>query len=416
MLSAAVAANSFDSIADNGRRFVSDVLIVDDDPVLRGITELFFKKRGAGRIRSAGDGVEGLAALKEAQGDVELIVCDLNMPNLDGIQFLRHLGEAGFGGGVLLISSDPPAVVKAAESLARAHRVRLVGALRRPVKIDQLEEAVHRFLVAPDPFEAEAAEPIDIDELTYGIANNEITAVYQPKLDVATLSVRGVEALARWNHPHLGSVAPGRFVPTAEEFGLIGELTEAVLSRSIAASQRWRARGIELSMAVNISSQLLARLNFPDELRDKVVSAGLEPRDFVLEVTESRLLQRDPNCAEVLARLRLMGFELSIDDFGTGHSNIEHLRAFPFSELKIDQSFVRHAADDPFARASIDASVSLGKNLGLRLVAEGIETGKDWLLVTEAGVDQVQGFYIARPMSAEAIERWMLNATLDDGG
>ena len=164
----------------------------------------------------------------------------------------------------------------------------------------------------------------------------------------------------------------------------------------------WRQQNFTPKVSVNLSAETLNLIDFPDEMAARMAAAQLECASMVFEMTESQLLVRSSMSSEILARLRIMGFGVSIDDFGTGYSNIEQLREFPFSELKIDQSFIREASHDKFARASVEASTKLGKHLDLNLVAEGVETEEEWDFVAKSGIDQVQGYYIAKPMPARS--------------
>ncbi|MGI9464491.1 MAG: EAL domain-containing protein, partial [Aestuariivirgaceae bacterium] len=169
---------------------------------------------------------------------------------------------------------------------------------------------------------------------------------------------------------------------------------------------RWQGQGLSINIAINIAAELLSDLDFPDRLSAKIDAAGLRPSDFIFEVTDSSVLKGSSDPLEVLARLRIKGFGLSIDDFGTGHSNIDQLKKFPFSELKIDRSFVQGARNDNLSRAIVDAAVMLGRELNMQLVAEGVETPDDWNFVARHGVDEVQGFYVAKPMPADDFQKW----------
>lgn len=245
------------------------------------------------------------------------------------------------------------------------------------------------------------------NQLAAGLTVGEVVAYYQPKIDIASGVVTGVEALARWLHPEFGLIGPDRFVPIAEKYDLIDDLTEAMFANHLEDARMWRDQGLNIKTSVNLSAQLLADLRFPDEAAARMQAAGLECSRLVFEITESQLLHRRAEIIEVLARLRILGFEISIDDFGTGHSNIDSLRDFPFCELKIDKSFVRAAVDDAFARTCVEASTALARKLNMRVVAEGVETAEQWDYIASLGIDQVQGYYIAAPMSADGFVDWM---------
>ena len=385
---------------------IATALIVDDDPVLCAIAEMFFQKRGIRKVLTAVNGHHGLQLVDQFAGAIDFILCDLNMPELDGVQFLRHLKDRNFRGHIAILSGEQEAVVKVAEGIAKSHNLKILGALAKPLRMGDLEEIVSR--IDTPVQEASASAPVlaTVHDFRHALQTGDVTAYYQPKVDVLTKAVCGAEALARWLHPTLGLIGPNFFVPMAEQNGLAGGLTERIVSATIENMMIWRMRNLTPKVSINLDAGTLQRIEFPDEIAAKMRAAGLECSSVVFEITERQLVERSTTSAEVLARLRIMGFGVSIDDFGTGYSNIEQLREFPFSELKIDQSFIREVHHDQFARASVEASIKLGRQLQLRIVAEGIETQEDWDFVAAAGIDEVQGYLIAKAMPASQFNDW----------
>jgi EAL domain-containing protein (putative c-di-GMP-specific phosphodiesterase class I) len=216
----------------------------------------------------------------------------------------------------------------------------------------------------------------------------------------------GVEALVRWQHPVDGLVYPGRFIAVAEAHSLIDGLTRAVLRQALAQSRRWRGTGLALRVAVNVSMDNLARLDFPEFVQSEILRHGVPPTDLLLEVTESRLMVDARASMDILTRLRLKQVGLSIDDFGTGHSSLAQLRDIPFDELKIDRGFVHGICDHATQRAIFTASLEMAHQLGMKVVAEGVEDRSHWDFVRAAGCDVAQGYFIARPMPADALAAW----------
>ena len=381
--------------------------MVDDDPILRAITKRHFQKRGACNVLSANDGVQALGVLDKLQHEPGFLLCDLNMPNMDGIEFLRHLERRKFRGAIAILSGEDESVVALAESLAETHKLNVVGKLQKPFKAEKLDELIAAAKMRSAAPAQETNTVISVAELKKAISTGQIVAYHQPKIETRTGHFIGTEALARWLHPEWGIIPPNRFIPLAEKSGLIEQLTDAIMVAAISDVKHWKEHGLQASCSINLSADLLTNIDLPDEIAARVDAAGLERSQIILEITESSLLEKHAVPMEVLARLRLKGFDLSVDDFGTGHSNIERLRNFPFSELKIDRSFVSHMQQDAFAAESVRTSVELGRKLGLRLVAEGVETQAVCDLVKQLGIDQIQGYFFGKPMPREKLPLWL---------
>ena len=375
------------------------VLIVDDDPIMTSVTKGYLQHQGVGLICEACDGHEALNTLENAELPFDLIFCDLNMPKMDGLQFLRHLAERRYQGEICIVSGEDKSIIRSAEILASKYKLRNRGALSKPVTLDKL------ITLLTDQGSAEERDSKTLDytrsDLVFALVNRNLRTFYQPKIDTRTGALVGAEALARWTHPELGPIPPSSFIPVAEKEGLIDAVTGSVLRETLSALSKWTVSQPDLKMAVNLSGEILGNVELPDLLLNLCRDANVDPSRVVLEVTESRVLADSILPVEVMGRLRMNRFELSIDDFGTGYSNIERLREYPFTELKIDQAFIRNAANDPFALKCVTASVDLGRALGLRLVAEGVETAEEFAFVTDLGVDEVQGYYFSHALSFE---------------
>jgi EAL domain-containing protein (putative c-di-GMP-specific phosphodiesterase class I) len=239
------------------------------------------------------------------------------------------------------------------------------------------------------------------------ISNGEFVNYYQPQVTAPTGQLVGVETLVRWHHPVDGLVFPDQFIGIAEEHGLINDLTAAVLAEAMSQLKAWRNAGLLLRVAINISMDNLASLEFPDFVASLAAEANVAPRNVILEVTESRLMKDPRATLEILTRLRLKRFSLSIDDFGTGHSSLSQLRDFPFDELKVDRGFVHGASQNETIRAIYLASMGLAKQLNMVSVAEGVEDRADWDFLRGTGCKLAQGYFIAKPMPAGALADWI---------
>ena len=231
--------------------------------------------------------------------------------------------------------------------------------------------------------------------------------VFQPKVSVTDGQVKGVETLARWNHAERGILGPGAFIPLAEKSGLIHDLTYAIHKKAMAQQGEWLANGIDMKVSVNIAVNSFSIENFSDFLMNTALEQGVDLSRVVIEVTETQVMADATSCLEIMMKLRMKKMGLSIDDFGTGNSSMEQLKRIPFTELKIDRAFVYGAANDSGARAILESSVNLAKNLKMETVAEGAENREDWDLVESLGVDLVQGYYCAKPMPNEQFMKFL---------
>ncbi len=283
----------------------------------------------------------------------------------------------------------------------------MLGHLQKPATPDALAAllakwsppALGRTRAVPAAYGAEAVRA--------AIANGELVNYYQPKVAVSSGAVVGVETLVRWRHPVDGLVYPDQFIGVAEAHDLIGDLTRVVLASALAQARAWLDAGLALRVAVNLSMDNLAALGFADYVAAQAAGAGVAPAEIVLEVTESRLMDDLRAPLEIMTRLRLKRFRLSIDDFGTGHSSLAQLRDLPFDELKIDRGFVHRAHADPTLRAIFESNLNLARQLGIEVVAEGVEDQADWDFLRQAGCDLAQGYFIARPMPAADLPVWI---------
>jgi diguanylate cyclase (GGDEF)-like protein len=250
-----------------------------------------------------------------------------------------------------------------------------------------------------------------VAELRTALSERQLELYYQPKASLTSGTVAGVEALVRWIHPERGLIPPNDFIPLAEQTGLIDRLTVYVLDEALRQCSEWREQGLDLAVAVNLSARNIADGDLPDLIHGLLADHDVDPSRLVLELTESTLMIDPARAKEVLERLHAMGVALAIDDFGTGYSSLSYLSELPVTELKIDRSFVMSMAtsdDDAFI---VRATIDLGRNLGLRVVAEGVETESVWNRLAELGCDVGQGYYLSRPVPADELTSWMLGAS-----
>jgi EAL domain-containing protein (putative c-di-GMP-specific phosphodiesterase class I) len=378
-------------------------LVVDDDDFQRRTVARMLRSLGAREVREAGDGRQALASIRDAPL-VDFVVCDLDMPEMDGMEFIRHLGQANSAVSVIIASAQDRSLLSSVDKMARAYGVRLLGVIEKPVTLEGLKNLVDLHQ-PPKPQSVRAstgAPSFSLEQILRGVQEKQFEPFFQPKVGLATGKVLGAEALARWRHPEHGMVAPYAFIAPLEQSGKIDELTLLMLEKAARACRTWRERGLELTVSVNLSLVSLTDTMLAGRITETVRSAGLDPRYMILESTETAAITEVAPALENLARLRMRGFGLSVDDYGTGFSSLRQLTRVPFTELKIDQSFVTGCAANPSSRAIVESSVEMARRLDIKSVAEGVETQADWDVLHATDCDVAQGYFIAKPMQESA--------------
>ncbi len=384
------------------------LLLLDDDPFALRLLARQLAQLGATDIACCGSANEALAALDQDDGGYDAVFFDLNMPGMDGVELLRHLARRHFRGGLVLISGEDQRVLQTVAALARAHRLRLAGTLRKPASPLQLAPVVEGLPLRPRNTDfTPLVESYGVDEVRAAIDARQMVNLYQPQIELGGHGVVAVEALVRWQHPQDGLVGPDRFVAAAEAGGLSAALTRAVLGAGLRDAGRWRAAGLDLRLSVNVSMRDLVDLDFPDEVERAVGAAGLAAGGLLLEITETQLSRDRLALLDIVTRLRLKRIGLAIDDFGTGYSTLSLLRDVPFDELKIDRGFVHGLADSAALQAMVEANVSMARQLGMRTVGEGVEREADRDCLRALGCDMAQGYLFARPMPAAEVADWI---------
>lgn len=383
------------------------LLLVDDDPFMLGMQSRMLRGMGYTMIGTAASADAALMLLGEGRAAVDVIICDLNMPGVDGLEFLRRLGDSDFRGNVILLSGEGPRIIHAVQKLLASRPLLILGALEKPAGRAALRVLLDRWQPMLPPAAAAPQPTYTAADLCAAQQAEQWVLHYQPKVDLCTGALIGTEALVRWDHPLHGLVQPDRFLGLAEDCGAIGPLTDWVLHTALAQLAQWHRNGLQIHMAVNVSMENLRAPDFAHKVGALVRHSCLSPQDLMLEVTESRVMAISSAQLETLVRLRMQRFGLSIDDFGTGHSSLAQLRDVPFTELKIDRGFVHGAKQNQLIRPMLEGSIGIAQRLGLQTVAEGVETEEDWTLLREIGCDIAQGYFIGRPMPGDGLRAWL---------
>jgi EAL domain-containing protein (putative c-di-GMP-specific phosphodiesterase class I)/ActR/RegA family two-component response regulator len=348
------------------------LLVAEDHDFQRKTLARILRALGVIRISEAGDGKAALDIFAAAEPPVDIIISDLEMPGMDGMEFMRHLGQADRSVAVILLSALDEALISSVEAMSKAYGITLLGAVSKPATLDKLRGLVEKFAPPRPKASQQAALEIPLDEMRRGLIAGEFEPFFQPKVTIADGTVVGMEALARWHHPRMGLIAPHAFIPPMESAGMIDDLTWAILDKSAARCREWVARGRQWTVSVNLSTNSLKEPGLAERITAMVAGHKLDPKYIVLEITESAAMTDVGTSLENLTRLRMRRFALSIDDYGTGYSSMQQLARIPFSELKIDQSFVLNATEKESSKVLLSSSLEIARKLGLKAVAEGV--------------------------------------------
>lgn len=384
------------------------ILVVDDDEFQCELIGTQLTSLGWDNICFANNGEDALAQVDKHGPEIRAMITDLSMPGMDGTVLMRHLAQRGFRAGIILLSGVHDEILNSAGGLANAHGLSVLGVLPKPPSPERLRELLaelHTSVPMAGPTLDE--EALTQQCLAAALAAGEFIPWYQPKIDACTGKPVGVEALARWPNKAGGMISPSSFIPAIETAGLADELFFAMARRVVSDMAIWRGYNLHIKAAINMSMDTAHNLEVPERLGSIVEAAGLHVSDFVIEVTESRLMVERSLAMETLTRLSLMGFVLSIDDFGTGYSSLVQLIDLPFRELKIDGSFVQRADMERKAQAILRISIMIGANLDMEVVAEGVETASQFEYLRSCGCMIVQGYHFARPMPFTACTEWL---------
>ena len=324
-----------------------------------------------------------------------VVIVDLQMPDTDGIELLRGMAAQGATAKVVVCSGIDARTIDTTIRLGTELGLEMGGALNKPVRLAEIRDLLEKLKTGSDT--------AGLDGLRQAIENDELFLVYQPKIDLRTGTAVGAETLVRWRTPSGAVMPPDSFLPYAEENDLMGPLTEWVMRNAVDQMAKWAANDFDMSLAINISATNLHDLSLPDSLAEMCLAAGLKPNNFTLELTETASMRDAAKMMDVLARFRIKDFSLSIDDFGTGFSSLVQLQRLPFSEIKIDKSFV-FGMDKSKENAVIAKTViDMGHNLGLQVCAEGVENEASLEMLKDFGCDFAQGYLFSKPIAADDI-------------
>ncbi|MBI2257073.1 MAG: EAL domain-containing response regulator [Proteobacteria bacterium] len=390
------------------------VLVIDEQNVTRRMAVKMARDSGAVEVLEAETPLHALTLLEAQERPVDLVVTDVKATSeaggIDGVEFVRRVAERRLVGHLVIASALEESIIRSVETMARGFGIEFAGHVKRPISPESLRPLIVRLVArrAAAPLLKSRSVHVTVEDLRHAIADKQFVPHFQPRVRREDGAVTAVEALIRWRHPDRGLVPPGAFIPLADRTGLIDGITDVVLEKSIAWARIWRDSGIDIAVSVNLTENALNQPELPERIARIAGQHGIPHERILLEVTEAAAITDAAASLEALARLRINGFGLSIDDFGTGMGTPEQLARTPFTEVKIDQALVTGVFDQPQFFSVLEYSLKLAKQLGLKTVAEGVEGPEDWQLLSDLGCDEMQGYHVARPMPGEEIEGWVL--------
>ena len=377
-------------------------LILDDDPDFLAMLE---KLLNSLKVETTGcTTYEQLHAALDSKPDV--IFLDIMLPHIDGIQVIQRLADLHTDAPLVLVSGADTSVLEAASRYARLEGMRVAGTLQKPFRIQQLAALLESKIVVNEQ-QSNAKPSLNNDEVVAAINEDRLLVYYQPKVDYSENRLLGLEALARICSKEGHIILPDQFMPAMESTELMSSFAARILHIVLTDLVQFTKQGLVVNAAINVGINLLEKGGYPDVVRQACEKFGIPASNLTLEITERSITENVKAVLRVATRLRILGIGLSIDDFGTAFSSVERLRNLPFSELKIDRSLITEATESEQVRARCADIIKMGKQLQLKVVAEGVENEDELDVMTAVGCRYFQGFYFAHSMPAAEIPAWI---------
>lgn len=385
---------------------IQHILIVDDHAFIRVTLQVTLEQLGNFSCYQAQSGETAMATLNH-NPQIQLIFCDLNMPDEDGITLLTRLAKLRSKLKIILISGEDKEVLQSAQSLGSKFGLHIIGIAEKPITAQRVKHLIQLAEAETSHQTQPRGHPMEYTEaaLRDALSNHHVICYFQPQVDLRNGHVVGFEALARIRHPQRGLITPNLFIDLAEDLGLIEQVTEQIVQYALSHFRKWHRHKVTLSL--NFSASTMASEDFPDWLVQLVKTYHLDPECIICELTETVLSNNPHALIRNLLRLRLMKFKLSIDDFGTGYASLEQLHEIPFNEVKIDQCFVKDFLNNQRSKSVVTNCIQLCSEMKLQTVSEGIEDQATFSALAELGCNIGQGFYIARPLDANDVEAFL---------
>lgn len=381
------------------------IVVIDDDRVVGEIVSALAKAMGLQcDVTRTPDEFFG-----HVGSDTSVILLDLVMPEMDGIEILRLLGERNCKARIILMSGINIRVIETAKKLAESLGLSVIGHLQKPFPINNLQDLLSANIAPEEPVDQVSEPQLAIPDQDFyrALDRNEFVLFYQPQINISTGVVTGIEALSRWNHPELGLVFPDNFISRIESLGLMDRFCWITAERALDEVKQFSGpNGYLPRLAINVSVSSLRDLKFPDIFMNLARKYDFPAERIVLEITESGLMEFSL-ALDVLTRLRMRNFQLSIDDFGTGYSMMKQLQNVPAIELKIDRTFVKNMHANHADLVMVEKIIEMGHELEMEVIAEGVETEDQFRILRERGCDGAQGYLFSRALPPSELLSWL---------
>ncbi|MDE3174456.1 MAG: EAL domain-containing response regulator [Gemmatimonadota bacterium] len=383
--------------------------MIDDLEEVRDQHRVILRHAGITETAEAADGRQAIELLTDPANQFDLILCDLQMPRLDGVETIRALSYMGVQGAVAVLSVEEEQVMAGAGFLAEAHGLHYIGSLAKPLTREKLDEILQRMREPPaaEPAGGVPRHPTAAD-VARGLDDDEFALFYQPQLHMQSGRLHGVEALIRWRHPTRGLLTANSFMPAVHDSNaLLVRIADFIVDRTTAFAARWRARGRHEPVAMNLPGAAMEILEFPERLEALAAKLDLPHEALRVEVSEQEVAADAMLIVDVAARLRLKRFGVSIDQFGGSEFGLQHLSHLPVNEVKLTPAMVQGCATTPTKQAMLDATLTLAGHRKMLVVAEGVRHRADWEYLRAAGCHAGQGNYIVRALGQEMLDEWV---------
>jgi EAL domain-containing protein (putative c-di-GMP-specific phosphodiesterase class I)/FixJ family two-component response regulator len=379
-------------------------LVVEDHDVQRRLLMQILANLGATSVQGAEDGNVALGILGRADRPIDIMITDLSMPGMDGMELIRHVSEGGSGVSIILSSSLEPKLLVSVATMAQAYKVKLLGVMNKPPSAVKLSRLIQQYMLGKASSTEPAAE-FTLAEIAEAFAGDEFEPFFQPTVSLANLRVKGFEAIPHWRHPKRGPLAADAFLPAIKTYGLGDDLVWSMLRKCAAHCRTWRDAGLDVKVFLKLALGSLTDPHLASKIEKVVLEERAQPGDLVLGIVENAVDVSAARALENMVRLRMQGFDLAIDEFGTGSIGAEQLARVAFNELKITRNLVGNGNKPLWA--GLAEALDMAEQLKLLAVADGITTPDDWNLLQEWKCNFGQGPLISRPLQAASVGGWL---------